>query len=122
VNLKVKKEKGKIMENKKELKEKYKGILFYADSARPEHVKKMQELNLNVHNANKSVFEGIGYTGSLLKQNKLYFLEDKFKQGLKEMYMYVWKKGQDEPEKNNDDVLDAIRYALFSENKAKWGC
>jgi len=67
------------------------------------------------------VFEGIGYIGSLLKQNKLYFLENVFKQGLKEMYMYVWKKGQDEPEKSNDDVLDAIRYALFSENKAKWG-
>ena len=118
-------EKGKYIDywiqKTKELKEKYKGILFYADSARPEHIKKMQELNLNVYNANKSVFEGIGYIGSLLKQNKLYFLEDKFKQGLKEMYMYVWKKGQDEPEKSNDDVLDAIRYALFSENKAKWG-
>lgn len=112
-------EKGKYIDywiNKvKELKNKYPGIIFYADSARPEHVSKMQVSGLNVYNAKKNVFEGIGHIGSLLKQNKLYFLEDEFKQGLKEMYMYVWKKGQDEPEKSNDDVLDSLRYALFSE-------
>ena len=53
------------------------------------------------------------------KQNKLFFLKDKFKKGLQEMYLYTWndKLGKEDVKKENDDVLDALRYALFSEYK-----
>lgn len=103
-----------------ELQKKYYGITFYCDTARPEHISKLkQNPFVNAKNADKAVVEGIEYVGSLLKQNKLFFLKDKFKRGLKEIYLYTWsdKIGKEEVTKENDDVLDAIRYALFSNNK-----
>ncbi|HFR3411256.1 TPA: PBSX family phage terminase large subunit, partial [Streptococcus suis] len=36
---------------------------------------------------------------------------EKFKD---EVYQYVWNEKTGEPEKKNDDVLDALRYAIYS--------
>jgi phage terminase large subunit len=100
----------------KKMMSKYKIRAFYCDSARPEYVKKFRLAGINAVNAKKDVIEGIGYVGSLLKQEKLFFLRSAFKKGLSEMYQYVWKTNSstDEVVKTNDDVLDSVRYALFS--------
>lgn len=101
-----------------ELQERYENITFYADTARPEYIKKMNQEGVYCVNANKSVQEGIGTVGSLLKQDKLYFLKDKFTKGAEEMFLYVWNdsktNGKEEVVKTNDDVLDALRYAIFT--------
>ena len=34
-----------------------------------------------------------------------------------EIYNYVWKDGKDEPVKQYDDVLDSLRYAIYSDLK-----
>ena len=69
----------------------------------------------NIGNANKSVFEGITHIASLLKQNKLIIAKECLKGRLEEeIYNYIWGLN-DEPKKEYDDILDAIRYALFSE-------
>jgi hypothetical protein len=51
--------------------------------------------------------------GSLLKTKKLFFIKDKFKKGLDEMYLYVWgstkANGKEEVVKKNDDVLNLYR-------------
>lgn len=101
-----------------ELKEKYTIKKFYCDSARTEYVSYFKKLGVNATNANKAVIEGIGHVGSLLKQNKLFFLKSEFKKGLSEMYQYVWKTNasEDAVVKTNDDVVDSIRYALFTHN------
>lgn len=106
------------LERALEFQEKYNGIKFYCDSARTDYVSYFKNKGVKAYNAKKSVIEGIDYVGTLLKTKKLFFLEDKFKKGLEEMYLYSWNtkstKG-DEVIKTNDDVQDCIRYALFSE-------
>lgn len=102
-----------------ELQSRYHGIAFYCDTARTEHISKLKEYpnRVNAKEADKAVVEGIEMVGSLLKQNKLFFIKEKFKKGLQEMYLYSWNdKGTDEKvRKENDDVLDALRYAIFTE-------
>ena len=34
---------------------------------------------------------------------------------LTQIYNYVWAKGKDEPIKQNDDVLDSLRYAIYTD-------
>ena len=73
------------------------------------------DLDLPIGHTDKSVKEGIDYVGSLIKQNKFLIKRDIFNNRLEEeIYSYVWGNG-DEPKKEYDDILDAIRYALFSE-------
>ncbi|MGL4999239.1 MAG: hypothetical protein ACRC5T_09750 [Cetobacterium sp.] len=104
-----------------ELQGKYKGLLFYCDHARPDYISYMKKYKVKAYNADKSVIEGINYVGSLLKQEKLFFIKDKFKRGLEEMFLYCWsgKSGKEEVVKASDDVLDSVRYALFSQFNKK---
>lgn len=98
-----------------------KGIYFYADYARMEHIEQMQENGIYVDKANKAVNEGINFVGSLIKQNQLFFLKDVFVKGANEMFLYSWaptkSNGKEEVIKKNDDVLDAVRYALFTDSR-----
>ena len=61
---------------------------------------------------------GITEVARLIKSDKFYAVDDlsKFSE---EINQYVWSKNGDEPEKVNDDVLDAIRYAIFTDKLAK---
>ena len=43
---------------------------------------------------------------------------DRFK---KEIYTYVWNKKTGEPVKENDDIQDLIRYAIYTEYTNKGG-
>ena len=104
-----------------ELQEKYPNVIYYADHARQDHIDYSLEQGVCIVNANKSVQEGIELVGSLLKQDKLFFLEDKFIKGKQEMFLYSWKtttlSGKGEVIKTNDDVLDSIRYAIYTDFK-----
>ena len=104
-----------------ELQEKYPNVIYYADHARQDHIDYSLEQGVCIVNANKSVQEGIELVGSLLKQDKLFYLEDKFIKGKQEMFLYSWKtttlSGKDEVIKTNDDVLDSIRYAIYTDFK-----
>ena len=102
------------------LQKKYFGIKFYCDTARPEYIDYLlksdgENRRVEALKANKSVLEGIQNVGSLLKQHKLFFIRDKFKKGLQEMYLYTWsdKVDDEKVKKENDDVLDALRYAIM---------
>lgn len=104
-------------EKAQELQSKYKGLVFYCDHARPDYISYMKKEGVRAKNADKTVIEGINHIGSLLKQNKLFFLKSSFKRGIEEMYLYAWsgKTGKEEVVKTNDDVLDSIRYAIYSQ-------
>lgn len=93
-------------------------IPFYCDSARPEYVDTLHFAGLNAHNGNKAKVPGITEVARLIKSDKFYAVDDlsKFSE---EINQYVWSKNGDEPEKVNDDVLDAIRYAIFTDKLAK---
>ena len=101
----------------KEIKKQYGNINFYCDHARPDYIDKLRKNNIRAINANKNVLEGITMIASLFKTNKLFILEDNVDIFKKEIYNYVWKSGKDEPFKSSDDVLDSLRYAIYSESK-----
>lgn len=102
------------------IKEKYGNIPFYADSARPEHVARFSREGFKVKNGNKSILSGIEEVGKLMKQKKFYVLET-CKQFLKEVYNYVWDEIKGMPVKKNDDVMDSVRYAIYTHSLLKLG-
>ncbi|WP_115996912.1 PBSX family phage terminase large subunit [Bacillus velezensis] len=101
----------------KGVKERYGNINFYCDSARPEHVVRFRREKLRAINADKAVVSGIEEVARLFKQEQLLVVEDKVDRFKKEIFMYVWNQKTGEPVKEWDDVLDSIRYALYTNNK-----
>ena len=101
----------------KEIIKEYGSINFYCDYARPDYVHKLQVNGIRAINAKKDVLEGISTVATLFKTNKLLILEDNVNIFKTEIYNYVWAKGKDEPIKSSDDVLDSLRYAIYSDMK-----
>lgn len=99
----------------KEVVKEFGNIDFYCDSARPEHVARFSREGFKAHNANKEVLSGIEVVAQLMKTNKFYVL-DSCSHFKKEIYNYVWDKSKGVPVKANDDLLDALRYAIYSES------
>ncbi len=103
----------------KGVKERYGNINFYCDSARPEHVQRFRREKLRALNADKAIVSGIEEVARLFKRNELFIVKDKVELFKKEIFMYVWNPKTGDPVKEWDDVLDALRYALYSHNKPK---
>ncbi|KGJ48084.1 terminase [Clostridium sp. NCR] len=101
----------------KEIKKTYGNIVFYCDSARPEHVARFKREGLRAKNANKSRLSGIEVVAKGFKTNSLKVIEDNVELFKKEIFMYAWNKTTGEPIKLWDDVLDALRYAIYTESK-----
>lgn len=101
----------------KEIKQKYRGITFYCDSARPEYVARFYSEGLNAYNANKEVLSGIETVAKMYKSSR-FFICEKVKKFREEIHSYIWDK-QDKPKKENDDVMDAIRYAIHTHENNK---
>ena len=101
----------------KEIIKEYGNVNFYCDYARPDYVHKLQINGIRAINAKKDVLEGISTVATLFKTNKLLILEDNVNIFKTEIYNYVWAKGKDEPIKQHDDVLDSLRYAIYSDMK-----
>lgn len=105
------------VERAKEFKTHYGNITFWADSARPEHVARFKREKIKVRNARKEVIAGIEYVAKAFKENKLYIKRGVIPRFFDEIYQYKWKPNstKDEVLKEYDDVLDALRYALYSQ-------
>lgn len=101
----------------KGIKERYGNINFYCDTARPEHIVRFRREKLRAINADKKVIAGIEEVASLFKQNKLFVVRDNVERFEKEIYLYVWNEKTGEPIKLWDDVLDALRYAIYTHFK-----
>lgn len=88
-------------------------IKIFADAARPDTIKEIDEAGFNIAAADKSVKDGI----NLVKSRPLKIFRSP---GLvKEIRAYKWKtdkngKAIDEPVKLNDDGLDAMRYGYYN--------
>ena len=102
-------------------KAKYGDIDFYADSARPEHVMRFDREGFKVHNARKEVIAGIEEVAKLWKNDRLFYVQGSIPRFEDEIYQYKWKPNsqKDEPLKEWDDVLDGVRYAIYTERNAK---
>jgi PBSX family phage terminase large subunit len=101
----------------KEVKETYGNIIFYCDTARTEHIARFRREGLRAKYADKSVLSGIEVVAKGFKTNTLKVIEENVELFKKEIFMYAWNKTTGEPIKLWDDVLDALRYALYTESK-----
>lgn len=89
-------------------------IPFYCDSARPEHVDRFVREGFNAQMADKSVVSGIENVARLIVENRFKVIEGLCPQFMQEIYTYQWNDRTGMPIKENDDVMDAIRYALYT--------
>lgn len=94
-------------------------LTVYCDSARPDLINDLQCSGVDARNAHKDVVAGIGEVATRLKTDTLYIVhgedEDFDKKFDSEIDSYVWKEGCDEPVKANDDIMDSMRYAIYSD-------
>ena len=102
----------------KDIKTRLGNIKFYADSARPEHVSRFKREGIRCINADKSVLSGIEQVARLMKQGRFFVCSEKVNKFKDEIYQYVWNEKNGEPVKQNDDVLDALRYAIYTSNQS----
>ena len=95
-----------------------KSIPIYADSANPDKIKEIKEAGYNcksAYKAKESVKNGIDHNKTL----KIYILESDTAMK-EEYYSYKWKEDKDgnvfdEPVKFKDDLMDANRYAEYTD-------
>ena len=101
----------------KKLDEKYPKLVFYCDSARVEHIDRFIKDGLKAKLASKKVVEGIEQVAILYKTLKLKVYEPIAKRFKEEIYSYVWETNttKDQVKKEYDDVMDAMRYAIYTD-------
>ena len=91
---------------------------IYCDWARPEVIEELKRSGFNVKEAIKDVKAGINH----LKSSEIYIHHESVNL-LKEYKLYSWKsKGDliyDEVIKLNDDLMDALRYGIYTHKKKK---
>lgn len=93
-----------------------KRIPFYCDPARPEYISKMVKSGLNAHRANTLVLMGISFLSSLYNSKRALINRDDCAGFDEEIYAYEWSgTGRDSPKKENDDAMDADRYAVVTD-------
>jgi phage terminase large subunit len=91
---------------------------FYPDPAEPDRLEEAKRLGLVIREANKDVEKGIDSVRNLLKNNRLH-IHRSCAQLINEFETYAYKEKKpehnepEEPIKENDHGLDALRYALF---------
>lgn len=100
-----------IDEQKKKYVALYGEMPFYCDPARQEYVRK-----IGGYNALNDVVPGIKLVGSLMKQGRFKIVQGTGNKFLSEIWNYRWndRTKADEPIKENDDAMDAVRYGIAS--------
>lgn len=99
----------------KDIIRRYGNIPFYCDPARPEHVASFQEARIDAYLANNRVLSGIEAVATLMTNRQFFIVYSRCPRFRDEIYKYIWKKNTGEPLKENDDVLCAIRYGIYSD-------
>lgn len=90
-------------------------ITIYCDSARPDLIDEMQAAFIDARPAHKDVVAGIGEVATRFKLRELFVVRENVNLFDEEIDTYVWADGKDAPVKEHDDVMDAMRYGIYSE-------
>lgn len=92
-------------------------VNFWVDSARPDNVSEFQRNDINAINADKSRMAGVERVAEFMKLGKFFVVDSAIDQFTSEIYQYVWDENTGKPKKENDDVMDSMRYAIYNEHK-----
>ena len=60
---------------------------------------------------------GVERVAEFMKLGKFFVVDSAIDQFTSEIYQYVWDENTGEPKKENDDVMDSMRYAIYNEHK-----
>lgn len=99
----------------KDIIRRYGDVPFYCDPARPEHIAAFQNAGINAYMGNNRVLSGIEAIATLMTNKQFFIVYSQCQRFREEIYKYIWKKNTGEPLKENDDVLCAIRYGIYSD-------
>jgi PBSX family phage terminase large subunit len=97
----------------------YKSTKCYPDPAEPDRIEILRKEGLNVREVSKDIVAGVDHVRELFKQGRIHIHPD-CKNLIMELETYRYpdkKPDQNEPEKpvkENDHLLDALRYALYT--------
>lgn len=97
---------------------------LYIDPSAAAFKVEMRRKHMPCIDADNDVLQGINYMTSEMQQGNIFIL-DKCKNLIREIQGYVWcdraaKKGDDEPVKQNDHAIDALRYACYTHKVATY--
>lgn len=88
-------------------------LVFYCDTARTEHIDHFKHNGINAQYGWKSVVPGIEIVARLMKSGHFFVKQSAPVRFLDEIYNYQWDdKNEDAVVKENDDCMDACRYAI----------
>lgn len=92
---------------------------IYCDAAEPNRIEEISQAGYNAYSSDKSVKDGIDY----VKRQKIYTKAENINLN-NEVKTYSNKKDKngnllDEPVKYNDHLMDAMRYAMYTNSKGK---
>ena len=95
-----------------------KEIVVVVDPSATSFIVELGRRGVYVVKANNSVLDGIRHVSQLLTADRLGLNSGSCTNLIKEFYSYVWdpnaqRRGEDKPLKQNDHVLDALRYVLM---------
>lgn len=88
---------------------------FYCDGARPDNIACFVRAGINAMNGNKNVKAGIEHMAGLFKQDRLLVVESAVTLFKEEIYKYRWHPKSGKPLPEDDDCMDAVRYAVYSD-------
>lgn len=91
-------------------------VTFFIDGARPDNYNEFLRNGISARNANKARMAGIESVAKLMKLGRFFVLSSSVQSFLDEIYTYIWDENTGEPIKKNDDVMDAMRYAIYNEH------
>lgn len=101
----------------KQIQSKYgRNVPFFCDTARTEHIARFIREDINAIYGNKAVLSGIEEVAKQIKTGHFFVAKNKIMEFLNEVYEYVWDEKTGMPVKQNDDVMDAIRYAYYTQH------
>lgn len=103
---------------------KWGGVKYYPDPAEPDRLEMARRLGLNVREVSKDKVAGIDKVRELFKQRRI-VIHPRCVNLINELetYHYPESKGEgnekEEPVKENDHLMDSIRYALYNYNDVR---
>lgn len=101
----------------KEIVEEYGDYEFWCDTARTEHIARFTSEGLDARYADKKILDGIETVAKLFNQKRLFAVESGLDSFNSEIYEYIWDEKKGKPVKENDHCMDAMRYAIYNNEK-----
>lgn len=104
---------SEIMQAMKIFQEKYNINEWYPDPAEPDRIEEMRRAGFYVKDTNKDIKFGISKLQQLIRENRFFVFEN-CKNAIDEFNFYHYNEDnkKDEPVKEMDHLMDAIRYAI----------